>query len=245
VLDKSITQQLSQKDQDRLKDFKADSIAGAVDQLKQAYKDKYQQDLDFSKNADQIFTAQSFQISASGDARTASERIGADAASAGNAANAGAAAAAQKDAAGVGAAARQGGQAGADAAQAAGAAVAGSASAIAVAIPASGDVPEAKLNLVKEGSAWKVNLPDSIDAQQLSQRLNDHISMVTKMKDQWPADANEASRAISHHVFVALSSDTGAGAAGAGAGTGAAGGTGASGTSNTSGAAPGAAGTGR
>jgi hypothetical protein len=91
---------------------------------------------------------------------------------------------------------------------------------------------DVRLNLVKEGSSWKIDLPDSIDAQKLSQRLSDHLQMATQMKDKWPADANEAARAISHHVFVALSSDssgptgaTGAGATGTGAGAGAGAGT--------------------
>jgi hypothetical protein len=223
---KNISQQFCQKDQDRLKDFKSDQVSMAADQLKAAYKEKYQQDLDLSKNADQVFNSQFFRIGAGGEARTASERIGADAS-------------AQKDAAGVGAAAREGAPAG-DAAQAtppqnsgaAGAAAAGAQAAaasagpmIGVTIPASHDLPETRLNLVKEGSSWKIDLPDSIDGQQLSQRLSDHIQMATQMKDKWPADANEAARAISHHVFVALSNEsggaTGAGATGTGAGAGA------------------------
>jgi hypothetical protein len=250
---KNISQQFCQRDQDRLKDFKSDQVSMAADQLKQAYKEKYQQDLDLSKNADQVFNSQFFRIGAGGEARTASERIGADATSA------------QKDAAGVGAAAREGvpagdaaqatspqnsGAAGAGAGAGAGAQVAAASAGpmIAVTIPASHDLPDTRLNLVKEGSSWKIDLPESIDAQQLSQRLSDHLQMATQMKDKWPADANEAARAISHHVFVALGSDsggaTGAGATGTGAGTGATG-AGSTGTGAGTGGATGAgAGTG-
>jgi hypothetical protein len=211
---KNISQQFCQRDQDRLKDFKADQVSTAADQLKQAYKAKYQQDLDLSKNADQIYNAQFFRIGAGGEARTASERIGADATGA------------QKDAAqaqppagaGTGAAAAAGAQA----------AAASAGPIIAVIIPASHDLPDTRLSLVKEGASWKIDLPDNIDAQALSQRLSDHLQMATQMKDKWPADANEAARAISHHVFVAIGGEssggaagaTGVGATGAGAGTG-------------------------
>ena len=37
------------------------------------------------------------------------------------------------------------------------------------------------------------------------------------MKDQWPADANEAAKAISHSVLLAFSSDASSSSGGAGA----------------------------
>jgi hypothetical protein len=86
---------------------------------------------------------------------------------------------------------------------------------------------DVRLNLVKEGSSWKIDVPESIDAQQLNQRLQQQLQMAADHKDRWPADANDAARAISHHVFAALGSESSAGAgAGASGGTGTAGGTG-------------------
>src|SRR5207247_377676 len=94
-------------DQDRIKDVAKDTtqLDQAVDQLRQAYKEKYQQDLDLSKGSDMVFTAQFFRIGgAPGDsARQAAARIGSDASAAGgavrDAASAGATAQQQADAA--------------------------------------------------------------------------------------------------------------------------------------------------
>jgi hypothetical protein len=225
---KNLAQLFCQKDQDRIKDFDAQQVSASVDQIRQAYKDKYQQDLDLTKNADQVFNSQFFRIGP-GEARTASERIGADATSAAGAARSGADAAAQKDAAGVGAAARQGGAAVSDAAQAA---ASGAGPMITVDIPASGDQPATKLNLVKEGSSWKIDLPDRVDGKQLAQRLNDHLQMAVQQKDKWPADASEGARAISRHVFMAFGSE-GSGASGAAPGAAPGAGAGTSGTDAT------------
>jgi hypothetical protein len=240
---KNLPQQFSEKDQARLKDFDAKGIDQAADQIRQAYKAKYQQDLDLSKNADQVFTSSFFRVGGLGEsARSASERIGADASSpstpaspagagaAPSGAEAGATGTPQKDAAGVGAAARNGEPAG-DAARTAGASMAGMTTVI---IPASHDLPETRLNLVKEGSSWKIDLPDNVDSAKLSQNLQQHLQMAAQMKDQWPADANEAARAISHHVFVAFSDSATSGAAGvSGVGAGAGAGTGAGTGSST------------
>jgi len=61
---KSLNQQFAQADQQRLGDLsqQAQQLDAGLDQLRQAYKDKFQKDLDLSQNADQIFTAQFFQI---------------------------------------------------------------------------------------------------------------------------------------------------------------------------------------
>ena len=76
----SISQQVCQKSQQRIGDLsqqadQSKQIDQSVDQLKTAYKDKFQQDLDLSKSPDTVFTAQFFQIGGIGDqARQASER---------------------------------------------------------------------------------------------------------------------------------------------------------------------------
>jgi hypothetical protein len=213
----TLTQQIAQADQDRIKDFSKDTtqLDQSIDQLRQAYKDKYQQDLDLSKSSEVVFTAQFFHIGGAGDAaRQASARIGSDAQAAGGAARdasaANATAQQQSDAA------KTAGAAGTDAAQAASSAISG---APMVTIPASHDLPETSLKLVNEGGSWKIDLPEGVDGQKLSQSLQQQISSCTAMKDKWPADANEASRAISHSVFVAVGipSSTAAGATGAGA----------------------------
>jgi hypothetical protein len=223
---KDLSQQFSQADQDRIKDWAKDTtqLDQAIDQLRQAYKEKYQQDLDLSKSSEMVFTAQFFRIGGGGDsARQAAARIGSDASAAGgavrDAASAGATGQQQIDAA------KTAGAAGTDAAQAASSAIGGQGNSFIVVIPAGHDQPETSLKLVKEASGWKIDLPEGVDSQKLSQNLQQQISSCTASKDKWPADANEASRAISHSIFVVFAADSaasGAGATGAGAtGTGA------------------------
>src|SRR5439155_4089228 len=67
---------------------------------------------------------------------------------------------------------------------------------LSVAIPASHDMPEARVRLVREGSAWKINIPNSVDGKQLAQNLQTQLQKCVQNKDQWPADANDAQRAI-------------------------------------------------
>jgi hypothetical protein len=73
---KNLSQQISSKDAQRIGDLSQQQaqVDQAADQLRQAFKDKYQKDLDLSQNADQVFTAQFFQMggSASDSARQAS-----------------------------------------------------------------------------------------------------------------------------------------------------------------------------
>jgi hypothetical protein len=261
----NLSQQFCKNDQDRLKDLSsnASQIDQSVQQLRQAYKDKFQKDLDLTASADQIFTSEFFRTGAAGDsARQASAHIGADqssSAAAGGASGTAAGASAANPSAGVSGTAGQSGtasgQSGGAAASgqasssgASGSATVGGASAsgsvgsagqsgtaasatgdqaqtasssaggmqsTTVTIPASHDMPEARINLVKEGSAWKIDLPESVDAQKLSQNLQQQLSQAAMNKDKWGSDANEAARAISHSVFIALGGDASAAASGA------------------------------
>jgi hypothetical protein len=241
----SITQQFAMKDQDRLKDISKDASAldQSIEQLRQAYKEKYQKDLDLTASADQVFNSQFFKIGTAGDAaRQASAQIGSDPSaanpSAGVSGTAGASGTASGQsggaaASGAGASGTAGASATASPADQAITAASSAGQSASVTIPASHEMPETRLNIVKEGSSWKIDVPDSVDAQKLSQNLQTQLSQCTSMKEKWPADANEAARAISHSVFVALaepsSGATGASSssgAGAGSGTGTGTGTG-------------------
>jgi len=92
-----------------------------------------------------------------------------------------------------------------------------------VTIPASHDMPELKVPLIQEAplGKWKINVPDSVDGPKLKANLQKHLSMVADMKDKWPADVNEAYRAVSHHILMAVldsdnqaAADTATGASG-------------------------------
>lgn len=75
-----------------------------------------------------------------------------------------------------------------------------------VTIAASHDMPELTIPLIQEAplGKWKINVPDTVDGPKLKANLLKHLSMVADMKDKWPADVNEAYRAVSHHVLAAV-----------------------------------------
>src|SRR4051812_43123284 len=73
-----------------------------------------------------------------------------------------------------------------------------------VAIPASHGAPALTVPLIHEATGWKIDVPDTLDAAKLRANLIAHLGEVQNMKDQWPADVNEAYRAMSHHVLMAV-----------------------------------------
>jgi len=58
--------------------------------------------------------------------------------------------------------------------------------------------------LIHEATGWRIDVPDSLDAGKLRSNLVAHLNEVYGMKDQWPADVNDAYRAVSHHVLMAV-----------------------------------------
>jgi hypothetical protein len=74
-------------------------------------------------------------------------------------------------------------------------------------VPAAGGAPAVTLKLTNEGTvtnSYKIDVPDSLDANKLRDNLTRHLNDVNGMKDQWPADANEAYRVVSQHVLAAI-----------------------------------------
>lgn len=53
-------------------------------------------------------------------------------------------------------------------------------------------------------SDWKLDIPDSISSQQLASNLNEKITALNDAKDQWPSDATQAKRIVSHQILSAL-----------------------------------------
>lgn len=71
-------------------------------------------------------------------------------------------------------------------------------------IPASHGAPAVTVNLVSEDGKLRIDIPDSIDAAQLQSNIAHHLQMLCQDKANWPNDANEASRAVTHHVIMAI-----------------------------------------
>src|SRR5213078_2540111 len=65
--------------------------------------------------------------------------------------------------------------------------------------------PELTASLIQElPDQWRFDIPDNIDSMKLYQNLLAHMTAFGDMKDQWPADVNEAYRLATHHVLEAL-----------------------------------------
>jgi hypothetical protein len=74
-----------------------------------------------------------------------------------------------------------------------------------VTFPASKGAPEVTASMIHElPDQWRIDIPDTIDSQKFYQNLLAHMTEFGEMKDQWPTDANEASRMITQHVLEAL-----------------------------------------
>jgi len=67
------------------------------------------------------------------------------------------------------------------------------------------NMPALTVPLIHEApAAWKIDVPDSVDANKLKANVLAHLQAAHAMKDQWPATADEAYAAVTHHVLMAL-----------------------------------------
>jgi len=74
-----------------------------------------------------------------------------------------------------------------------------------VTVAASHGLPELKVPLIHElPDVWKIDVPDSVDGAKLYNNLLTHLTMANEHKDQWPADENDAYRAVAHHILTAI-----------------------------------------
>ena len=74
-----------------------------------------------------------------------------------------------------------------------------------VTVAASHGLPELKVPLIHElPDVWKIDVPDSVDGKKLYDNLLTHLTMCNEHKDKWPSDVNDAYRAVTHHVLMAI-----------------------------------------
>jgi len=71
-------------------------------------------------------------------------------------------------------------------------------------VAASHGSPAMKVPMIHEAGGWKIDVPDTVDAAKLRSNLVAHLTAVQGMKAQWPATADEAYRAVTHHVLMAV-----------------------------------------
>ncbi|HLL90270.1 MAG TPA: hypothetical protein VK324_13300 [Tepidisphaeraceae bacterium] len=64
----------------------------------------------------------------------------------------------------------------------------------------------AEVALIRDGasSGFRLDVPDSVDAQRLHDNLARNLDQVAQMQAQWPSDVNEAYRNVSRQVVAAL-----------------------------------------
>ena len=73
-----------------------------------------------------------------------------------------------------------------------------------VKIAASHGMPELTVPMIHEAGGWKIDIPDTVDSAKLRDNVSNALSKCQEMKDKWPADANEAYRAVTHKVLLAI-----------------------------------------
>ena len=69
-------------------------------------------------------------------------------------------------------------------------------------IPASHGLPALNVSLIDELQGWRVDVPNTLSGQQLHDSLLKHLTHVSQMQAQWPADKNEAALMVAHHVLL-------------------------------------------
>jgi hypothetical protein len=74
-----------------------------------------------------------------------------------------------------------------------------------ISIKESHGLPALTVPLVHEApDRWKIDVPDTIDAAKLKGNIVAHLKAAHDMKDQWPANVQDAYAAVSHHVLMAI-----------------------------------------
>jgi len=74
-----------------------------------------------------------------------------------------------------------------------------------VIIPAGQGLPQVTVPLVRElPNQWRIDIPDSLNADTLRANLEKHLKMAQDDKANWPADANEGYLAVAHHILLGI-----------------------------------------
>jgi len=71
-------------------------------------------------------------------------------------------------------------------------------------IPASHDLPALHISLIQELGGWKIDVPNNISGQQLHDNLLKHVDHVLSMQNQWPVDKDSASLMAAHHILMGI-----------------------------------------
>ena len=72
-------------------------------------------------------------------------------------------------------------------------------------IPASHGMPALSVPMIHElPDQWKIDVPNTLTGEKLKANVLAHLTAAGEMKDQWPADVNDAHAMVAHHVLMAV-----------------------------------------
>ncbi len=74
-----------------------------------------------------------------------------------------------------------------------------------ITLPAAQGAPAVKLLFTREGrGGWRLNIPDSVDADRLRVNLRRRLQDIEEAKDKWPDDLAAAHRFVGQHILAGL-----------------------------------------
>jgi len=71
-------------------------------------------------------------------------------------------------------------------------------------IAASHGLPALDVPMIHEAGGWKIDIPDSVDGNKFRSNMQAALTKIGDMKDQWPADVDDAYRHVTHCVLTAI-----------------------------------------
>src|SRR5215212_9175790 len=71
-------------------------------------------------------------------------------------------------------------------------------------IAASHGMPALDVPMIHEAGGWKLDIPDSVDGNKFRSNVQAALTEIGDKKDKWSADADDAYRAVTHRVLMAI-----------------------------------------
>jgi len=71
-------------------------------------------------------------------------------------------------------------------------------------IPESHGMPALDVPMIHEAGGWKIDIPDSVDANKLAANVKTALTSCGEHKDKWPATADDAYRGVTHKLLLAI-----------------------------------------
>jgi hypothetical protein len=73
-----------------------------------------------------------------------------------------------------------------------------------VRFPSDGKLPALDVSMIDEAGGWKIDVPNNRTGQMIHDDLVKQLTMLKNDQANWPQDVNDAYRAFTHHVLMAV-----------------------------------------